>query len=442
MKLYSTRNPNLIVDLHEAVLNNIPPEGGLYMPCVIPKLDKGFISRMMALSFEEIAHEVLSVLLNDALREDQIEQLVARTIQFPAPLVGFSENISCLELFHGPSLAFKDFGARFMAGLMSLFMENVSARTTILVATSGDTGGAVASGFFDVPNIDVVILYPSDRVSELQERQLTTWGKNIYALEVAGDFDDCQRLVKQAFVDRELTRYMNLSSANSINIARLIPQTLYYFEAFKQIEKGRKGKVVFSVPSGNFGNLTAGLWTKKMGLPVDRFVASTNVNDTVPNYLKTGIYKPKTTTATLSNAMDVGDPSNFERMEWLYGSTWNIMKDDISGRSYTDEETKAGMKVLYNDHEYVSDPHGAVAYLGLMDEMRNRKFDHGVFLETAHPIKFKDIVEKTLLIEIDAPASLNDLGTSRKNTYGIRASYNELRDFLMAKAQSPNTAES
>ena len=351
MILYSTNNKDNKVNLKEAVLNAFPKDRGLYMPESIKALPESFYSNIEAYTFHEIAFLVSQNLIGNFIPESDIYQIVEKAINFPAPLFTLSENLHTLELFHGPSMAFKDFGARFMAELMSYFLKDEKKQTTILVATSGDTGGAVASGFYNVPGIDVIILYPSGKVSPLQEKQLTTWGRNIKAIEVDGVFDDCQRMVKEAFVDDTLTSAYKFSSANSINIARLIPQSFYYFEAYKQL-KDKSKEISFSIPSGNFGNLTAGLLAKKMGLPVKYFLAATNINNTVPEYLESGLYKARPSVQTISNAMDVGDPSNFSRMSDLYGSTWNMMQKDILGYSFSDQQTKEALIEIKDKFNY------------------------------------------------------------------------------------------
>ena len=362
MRLYSTKNPTSFVSLKEAVFKGLPEDNGLFMPEFIPQLSNDFIKNLKNHSFQSIAFEVAKTLIGDTIPEKDLKNIVESAIDFPAPVVKLEDDTYILELFHGPSLAFKDFGARFMAQLMSYFNQGDNKELVILVATSGDTGGAVAAGFYKALGIKVVILYPSGKVSMLQEKQLTTLGENITALEVEGTFDDCQALVKKAFLDSELTHKIRLSSANSINIARLIPQSFYYFEAYKQLDT--KGKpVIFSIPSGNFGNLTAGLFAKKMGLPIHQFLAATNANDVVPQYLASGSYKPIPSVRTLSNAMDVGNPSNFARMLNLYSSTWNNMIEDIKGYSYNDEQTKAAVKEVFSKYNYIIDPHGAVGYL-------------------------------------------------------------------------------
>lgn len=430
MKLYSTNNKNNIVDLKEAVLNAFPIDRGLYMPLEIPVLDKGFYSNLNAFNFHEIAFVVAQNLIGGYINESDIYQIVERSINFPAPVVSLNERIHSLELFHGPSMAFKDFGARFMAELMSYFLKDEKRETTILVATSGDTGGAVASGFYNVPGINVIILYPSGKVSPLQEKQLTTWKNNIKAIEVDGVFDDCQRMVKEAFIDEDLKSKYTFSSANSINIARLIPQSFYYFEGYKQLVN-KSSDVSVSIPSGNFGNLTAGLLAKRMGLPIKYFLAATNSNNTVPEYLETGEYNARPSVQTISNAMDVGDPSNFSRMMALYGSTWNMMKRDIIGYTYSDEQTKAAVTSIKKDYSYLADPHGAVAYLAAKEYLKDNPNDQCLFLETAHPGKFSEVVEQILESKIKLPEKLSKFLTKEKVSIPCSNKSSDFKDLLM-----------
>jgi threonine synthase len=430
MKLYSTKNPTKFVSLKEAVFRGLPEDNGLYMPETIPQLPDSFIKNLKNYSFQEIAFEVAKTMIGDSIPENDLKNIVESAIDFPAPVVRLDEDTHILELFHGPSLAFKDFGARFMAQLMSYFNRNDDKELVILVATSGDTGGAVAAGFYKTPGIKVVILYPSGKVSMLQEKQLTTLGENISALEIDGTFDDCQALVKKAFLDNELTSKLRLSSANSINIARLIPQSFYYFEAFKQIES--KGKpVVFSIPSGNFGNLTAGLFAKKMGLPIQEFIAATNANDVVPQYLETGEYKPTPSVRTLSNAMDVGNPSNFARMLDMYCSTWNNMAKEIKGYAFDDETTKEAVKEVFQKYNYIIDPHGAVGYLALKEYQKENNVV-GIVLETAHPTKFLDDMEDILGQSIPIPERLASLSDKEKVATQLGTDFVGFKDWLLA----------
>ena len=429
MKLYSTKSPDTFVSLKEAVFKGLPEDNGLFMPENISKLPKDFILNLKNHTFQSIAFEISRHLLRGVVPDNDLREIVEKSIDFPAPVVRLDDDTHILELFHGPSLAFKDFGARFMAQLMSYFNRGNNEELVILVATSGDTGGAVAAGFYKTPGIKVVILYPSGKVSMLQEKQLTTLGENITALEVDGTFDDCQALVKKAFLDAELINKIRLSSANSINIARLIPQSFYYFEAFKQVDS--KGKpIVFSIPSGNFGNLTAGLFAKKMGLPVYQFIAATNANAVVPKYLKTGNYEPHPSVPTLSNAMDVGNPSNFARMLDLNSSTWNKMKRGVKGYSYDDNTTKKAMVEVFEKYNYIMDPHGAVGYLALK-EYQKKKDAVGVILETAHPAKFLDDVESIINRKIDIPDRLISLIDKKKESILRGIDFPSFKEWLL-----------
>ena len=430
MQLYSTNNPDNIVELREAVLKSLPADKGLYMPMNIPQLPSEFIDNIENYSFSEIAYEVATTLIGDYIPKPEMRSIIDRAINFPAPVKMHDDTIGTLELFHGPSLAFKDFGARFMAELISYFIKDEKNNITILVATSGDTGGAVAAGFYETPGIEVIILYPKGKVSELQEQQLTTLGKNITALEIEGTFDDCQAIVKQAFLDDDLIKKYNLSSANSINIARLIPQSFYYFEAYKQIKKYGK-KVVFSIPSGNFGNLTAGLLAKRMGLPIDHFIAATNANKIVPDYLLTGKYEPKPSVATISNAMDVGAPSNFTRMLALYDNDFEYLKSDVSGYYLDDEDDKTTMKHIYEKHNYIADPHGAIGYAAIRDFQIDNPDYLGVYLETAHPAKFLNIMNDVLPVPTPIPDRLMELTGRKKVAHLLSKEYSDVKTWLL-----------
>ncbi len=429
MNLYSTKDKNHVIFLKEAVLKGLPPDNGLYMPESIPQLPKSFIDNLSDFTFAEIAFEVSKNLIGDYIPEADLKTIIDKSINFPAPVVSLNDSMHILELFHGPSLAFKDFGARFMAQLMSYFNKGEQKELVILVATSGDTGGAVAAGFYKTPGVKVVILYPSGKVSMIQEKQLTTLGENIEAIEVNGTFDDCQAIVKQSFLDKELNNSIRLSSANSINIARLIPQSFYYFEAYKQLK--RKDKAVFCIPSGNFGNLTAGLFAKKMGLPIHHFIAATNANDVVPEYLFSGKYQPRPSVRTISNAMDVGSPSNFARMMDLYGSTWNIIKKDISGYFFYDNETRQGVKEVYDKFNYTIDPHGAIGYLALKEYQKDNPSTNGIVLETAHPSKFIDDMEDILKTNIHIPERLAILKTKKKTSVLMENKYSHFKEWLI-----------
>ena len=435
MELYSTKNKKALTNLKHAVLKGLPDDNGLFMPVEIPRLPSAFIENLPDYSFQEIAFTICQSLLKGAIPDESLRDIIQNAVNFPAPIVRLDEEKYILELFHGPSLAFKDFGARFMAQLMSYFNQGEGRELVILVATSGDTGGAVAAGFLQTPGTKVVILYPSGKVSMLQEKQLTTLGHNILALEVDGTFDDCQSMVKQAFLDKELTEKIRLTSANSINISRLIPQSFYYFEAYKQLPRDERG-VVFCVPSGNFGNLTAGLMAQHMGLPVRHFIAATNVNDVVPEYLESGIFSPRPSVRTLSNAMDVGNPSNFARMLDLYegkeeGSTWNNMRQSITGYAFGDDETRTAVSEVFRKYNYVIDPHGAVGYLALKDYQEKLPNTKGVILETAHPAKFLDEVEAILGRKVEVPERLALLAERKKEAVSMPVEFAGFKEWLL-----------
>ena len=440
MQLYSTKNIDHQVDLKQAVFEGLPPDNGLYMPVRIPKLPASFFEKLPQLSLSEIGFEVCRHLFAGTIADKDIKTIVDSAINFPAPVVQLDDQKGVLELFHGPSLAFKDFGARFMAQLMSYFNRGEEQDLTILVATSGDTGGAVAAGFYKTPGIRVVILYPSGKVSPLQEKQLTTLGHNITALEVDGTFDDCQALVKQAFLDQDLRSKIRISSANSINISRLIPQSFYYFDAYRQVMEQEKD-VVFCVPSGNFGNLTAGLLAYQMGLPVHHFIAATNSNDVVPVYLHDGEYSPKPSVRTISNAMDVGNPSNFARMIDLFATAkgsgvptdiniWQGMKDKISGYSFSDSATESAVREIKSRYNYTIDPHGAVGYLALDAYQKEHPNTYGLILETAHPAKFREDMERILATPIDIPERLLTLEKETKVATQMGTNYSEFSEWM------------
>lgn len=433
MRYYSTKNKNYKISFRDAVLKGIAPDGGLFMPEEIPEFEMNFFKNVSDLSLKEIAFLVSKKLFGSDIKIIDLESIVDSSITFDAPLVQLSDNINILELFHGQTLAFKDFGARFMANTVAYLNRNEDKEINILVATSGDTGSAVANGFFNVDKINVVLLYPSKKVSKIQEQQLTTLGKNITTLEVKGTFDDCQSLVKKAFSDNELNSKMTLSSANSINIARLLPQAFYYFNAYAKVED-KKLPTVISVPSGNFGNLTAGLIAKRMGLPVKRFIAATNSNDVFTKYIDTAVFKAKPSVKTLSNAMDVGNPSNFERILDLYNHDHRKIKSDIFSKSFSDEETVNAIKEVYSKYNYVIDPHGAVGFLALesfLTEARNTNIN-GVVVETAHYSKFADIVENALNIKTDIPERLAICLSKEKRSIKISNEFNDLKEFLLS----------
>jgi threonine synthase len=432
MKLYSTNNTSSSVSFKEAVFNSMPQDKGLYMPVSIPPLDAAFISNLDKYTLPEIAFGVAKHLLSDSIPEADLKALIEDAINFDAPIVKLEEDVYVLELFHGPSLAFKDFGARFMSRVMSYFLEEGEKQLDVLVATSGDTGGAVALGFLGVPNTRVTILYPKGKVSDIQELQLTTNGQNIRAIEVDGTFDDCQALVKQAFTDAELNEQYRLTSANSINIARLIPQTFYYFNAYAQLLRQGKNKVVFSVPSGNFGNIGAGLLAWKMGLPVEQFIAATNANDTVPAYLKTGVYQPKPSVQTISNAMDVGSPSNWVRIADLFKADAAEINKLIVGYSYNDEETTEAINKVYAEDNYVVCPHTAIAWKALKEwQAVNGTEATGVFLSTAHSCKFLDVMPADIVAKTEIPAPLKALEGKAKQAVSLPADFAAFKNYLL-----------
>ncbi|QLE00024.1 threonine synthase [Galbibacter sp. BG1] len=433
MKYYSlnsTKN-NAQTSFEEAVVRGIAPDRGLYFPNQIKPLEKEFIQNIEKYSNEEIAFKVIAQFVNDEIPEPVLKEIIRETLCFDFPTVAVEDNVYSLELFHGPTMAFKDVGARFMARCLGYFNRDKQDETvTVLVATSGDTGGAVASGFLDVKGVEVVILYPSGKVSDIQEKQLTTLGKNITALEVDGVFDDCQDMVKTAFLDAELTEE-NLTSANSINVARWLPQMFYFFFAYKQL-KAKNKELVFSVPSGNFGNICAGMMAYKLGLPVKHFVASTNINDTVPQYMATKEYNPKPSKQTISNAMDVGNPSNFIRIQTLFDNNFEELNQLFSSFSYTDKDTRETMEKIHKNSGYVADPHGAVGYLGLKRYQQAEPNTLGVFLETAHPVKFLDVVEETLGIIVAIPEQIKAVMDKEKKAHAIK-NYEELKSYLKGR---------
>jgi threonine synthase len=430
MNYYSTNNPSLRVSLQQAVVEGLAADNGLFMPEFIPPLPPQFFETLAQKSFQEISWEVAKNLIGNDLPEDELERIVTQTISFDAPLVKIEEGIYALELFHGPTLAFKDFGAKFLAGLLGYYAQQQSREMTVLVATSGDTGSAVANGFYNVEGTKVIVLYPSGKVSDLQEKQFTTLGGNITALEIDGTFDDCQRLVKQAFLDKELQQQRMLTSANSINIARLIPQMFYYFWAYAQLVDKSK-EVIVSVPSGNFGNLTAGLIAKRMGLPIAKFIAATNLNDIFPAYLESGSFKTRPSIATLSNAMDVGNPSNFARILDLYNGKREAILNDVVGVKITDEETCHAIQHLHHSMEYALDPHGAIGYLALKNLIDPRK-QTGIFLETAHPGKFREVVENNTNKAVSLPDRLSAFLSKQKQSIKLTNSFQEFKKFLLS----------
>lgn len=440
MKLYSTNNPDLQVDFQSAVFNSMPLDKGLYMPTVIPVLDEEFLQHLDQYTLPEIAYKVASALLQDDIPADDLKAIIADAINFDAPVQPLDDSTYVLELFHGPSLAFKDFGARFMSRIMGYFLKADEALLDVLVATSGDTGGAVALGFLGVPNTRVTILYPKGKVSDIQELQLCSNGQNIRAIAIEGTFDDCQLLVKQAFADEELNSKMRLTSANSINIARLIPQTFYYFNAVAQLYREGKRKIIFSVPSGNFGNIAAGLLAYQMGLPVSQFIAATNVNDTVPRFLETGVYETRPSVQTYSNAMDVGAPSNWVRIMDLFKGERDQVKELLSSFSYSDEETVKGITAIYTAFDYIACPHTAIAWLAIQDYRKQQQAAAAaatfVFLSTAHACKFPDIFNEEMAAKIDIPAQVEVMKSKAKSATAMEADFSAFKAFLLTTALS------
>ena len=404
------------VNFETAVKNGLAEDGGLFFPEKISPINNEFIKNLDKYSNIDIAHEVIKQFIGDSINEKDLKEILSNTVDFDFPLIDLGNNIYSLELFHGPTLAFKDVGARFMANCLGYFNKNKNITNTVLVATSGDTGAAVANGFFKVKGTNVIILYPENKVSEIQERQLTTNGNNITALRVKGSFDDCQNMVKKAFVDIELKNKFNLTSANSINVARWLPQAFYYFYAVKKL---KKNNLVFSVPSGNFGNICAGIIAKKLGLPIDHFIASTNVNDTIPRYFKYQVFSPKPTIQTISNAMDVSNPSNFIRIQEMF-ENFESLSSFLSSYSFDDNQTLEIVKKIYSDKKYIMDPHGAVGLLGLKKYLANNSSKTGVFLETAHPIKFSKHIENTIKVKLDIPEKINKILSKKKQYIDIK----------------------
>jgi len=431
MKYYSLNNNSKDVSFLNAVKNGLASDRGLYFPKKIPLLSKDLIKNIKSFSNHEIAFNAIEPYVGKDIPNERLKRIIEETLSFDFPIIPITNSISSLELFHGPTLAFKDVGARFMARCLAYANEiKETKELTVLVATSGDTGGAVADGFYDVEGIKVVILYPKGKVSPIQEKQLTTFGKNITALEINGTFDDCQDMVKSAFIDSEIKEKSTLTSANSINIARWLAQMFYFFIAFKERPNPDK-KLAISVPSGNFGNLCAGLMAKQMGLPIDHFIASTNINNTVPKFLETGIYSAKKSQTTLSNAMDVGDPSNFIRIQEIFNNDLFKIKKSISGSYFNDSETIKGIKEVFKKNKYITDPHGAIGYLGLKSFLNLTREDFsGIFLGTAHPIKFAETVESTLKIKMDIPERLKSILELNKKSIQIE-NYNQLKSFLL-----------
>ena len=442
MNYYSTNNQAPIADLHKAVVKGLAEDRGLYMPERINKLPQEFFDNIEKMSFQEIAYTVASAFFGEDVDPDALHDIVYDTLQFDCPVVNVKDNIYTLELFHGPTLAFKDVGARFMARLLQYFIREEGVRTkekgevNVLVATSGDTGSAVANGFLGVDGIHVYVLYPKGKVSPIQECQFTTLGKNITAIEVDGVFDDCQALVKNAFMDAELNEHMKLTSANSINVARFLPQAFYYFNAYARMKEiantqhlSPNTQLVMCVPSGNFGNICAALFGHEMGLPIKRFIAANNANDIFYNYLQTGKYEPKPSKQTLANAMDVGDPSNFARIYDLYGKSHAKITSLISGATYSDEQIKETMRACYKDSGYILDPHGACGYQALVDGLQEGEV--GVFCETAHPAKFKEKVDEILGIDVTIPERLAAFMRGEKQSVAMSKNFADFKAYLM-----------
>ena len=435
MKYYSTNGKAPLADLEKAVVKGLAEDRGLYMPENIYKLPQAFFDNIQDMSFQDIAYNVAVSFFGDDVDPDGLQDLVYDTLSFDCPIVKVEDNIYTLELFHGPTLAFKDVGARFMARLLQFFINrsNETHKTVnVLVATSGDTGSAVANGFLGVEGIHVYVLYPKGKVSPIQECQFTTLGKNITAIEVDGVFDDCQALVKSAFMDEELNKHMKLTSANSINVARFLPQAFYYFNAYARIKKlGMADNIVMCVPSGNFGNICAALFGHEMGLPINRFIAANNANDIFYNYLQTGKYEPKPSKQTLANAMDVGDPSNFARIYDLYGKSHEKISSLISGATYSDDQIRDTMRQCYKDTGYILDPHGACGYRALKEGLRPGEV--GIFCETAHPAKFKEKVDDILGIDIPIPERLQAFMNGKKQSVPMSKDYRDFKKYLLSK---------
>lgn len=431
MKYYSTNKQTPEVSLQEAVVKGLAPDKGLFMPETIKTLPQSFFDKIADLSFQEIAYTVAEAFFGEDIEADTLKKIVYETLNFDTPLIHVDGNIYSLELYHGPTLAFKDVGGRFMARLLAYFIQKQGQKDVkVLVATSGDTGSAVANGFLGVEGIHVYVLYPKGKVSPIQECQFTTLGQNITAIEVDGTFDDCQALVKTAFLDDELNKKLNLTSANSINVARFLPQSFYYFNAYAQLVKQGKNKdIVFCVPSGNFGNITAGLIAKRMGLPIKRFIAANNKNDIFLQYLQTGVYTPRPSVQTIANAMDVGDPSNFARVLDLYNCSHDAIKAEISGVSYSDGQIRNTVKETFKRTGYLLDPHGACGYQALKDKLEKEEI--GVFLETAHPAKFLETVEAIIGQSIIIPEKLQAFMKGEKQSIGMSKEFTDFKKLLL-----------
>ena len=431
MQFYSTNRKTSPVSLREAVVRGLATDRGLFMPEVIRRFPPAFYQNMKEMTLREISFVVAEAFFGENVEAGKLKEIVDETLNFDIPLVQVADNRYSLELFHGPTLAFKDVGARFMARLLAYFNKQEGERqVNVLVATSGDTGSAVANGFLDVSGVKVFVLYPQGKVSEIQEKQFTTLGRNITALEVSGTFDDCQALVKAAFMDKELNEHLSLTSANSINVARFLPQAFYYFYAYAQLKRaGKAANAVICVPSGNFGNITAGLFGKKMGLPIKRFIAANNRNDIFYQYLQTGKYNPRPSIATIANAMDVGDPSNFARVIDLYGNSHAAISAEISGTTYTDEQIRETVKETWKEHHYLLDPHGACGYRALVEGLKEG--ETGVFLETAHPAKFLETVESIIGESVEIPAKLQEFMKGEKKSLQMTKDFADFKKYLL-----------
>lgn len=430
MKYFSTKNRNHLVNFRKAVFRSLPPDNGLYFPEFIPDLKSLLSENIREKDLKDVCAEVMGYFVGEEIDEAALYEIIRESIDFPLPVKEVKEGIYVLELFHGPTWAFKDVGARFLALSMGYFTKKTGEEVTILVATSGDTGGAVAAGFHKVPGTRVIILYPKGKVSKVQERQLTTLGHNITAYEVEGAFDDCQRMVKQAFLDKDLNRKFNLSSANSINVARLLPQMFYYFAMYQQLPVE---DLLVAVPSGNYGNLTAGMFAKKLGLPIQKFIASSNINKIVPEYLRTSRYIPRDSIQTYSNAMDVGDPSNFVRMEQLYDHDYQQIVRDVEGFWLDDEKTLEVMRRCYRETGYVLDPHGAIGYAAC-EHLPQSNSGTRVFLETAHPVKFQPVLDKAFDCRVQYDAKLSGLKGKKEIKHSISTSFDLLKQLLLANS--------
>ena len=433
MNYYSLNKKAANVDFREATIKGQAPDKGLYFPEFIPRVAADLIKNINAYSKEELAFEIMLPYIGNTIAKPDLQKIVAETINFAFPLVAINKEIYSLELFHGPTLAFKDVGARFMSRCLGYFSTQQKNKVTVLVATSGDTGGAVANGFLGVDGVEVVILYPSGKVSPVQELQLTTCGQNIKALEVTGSFDDCQAMVKDAFMDADLNNHLTLTSANSINVARWLPQQLYYFFAYQQWIKENDISPVISVPSGNFGNICAGLLAHVSGLPVAHFIAACNVNDAVPEYLRTGNYQSKKAVPTISNAMDVGSPSNFVRVLELFHNNYQTISEKISGFTVSDEITKLTIAEVYQNDHYLLDPHGAVAYHALAAYQNSNPGKKGMILETAHPVKFPDTVDEVINKTIEIPESVKPLFNLEKKSILIEPDFYAMKNWLLSQ---------